>query len=222
MSKKRIGYELAIGAMYGVMEFEKASGSGSYSLNTREYCSKLLQKLKELNVKKVVDFGCGNHETYKGHIDWSQESIEYVGYDVNIHCIEELNKRYPALDFKTVDLDVVPVESGADAIIIKDVMIHWFDHTIKNWFEQAFENYRYVIYMHETKDQGYTQKHGDRRHGPAKAYGAEYNKTFNDHLYGYRSVPPKLLPHTLIIHKENMMLNAYKTFIIFDRDRFKK
>ncbi|KKM93194.1 hypothetical protein LCGC14_1210890 [marine sediment metagenome] len=192
--KKRIGYDLGIGSAHGVMEFEKACGSGSYPKNTKEYCSLLKKKLYELNIKSVVDFGCGNLETYKGYIDWETESIDYMGYEINEHCLDELKKRYPNLEFKPALLGSIPKEEGIDAIIIKDVMIHWFDIDIINFFKVALSHYKYIIYSHETTEHGYKQKHSDRRHGAYwQGYGDEYkDKLFDEHLYGFRYVSKKL------------------------------
>lgn len=218
--KKRLGYELGIGSAHGAMEFEKACGGGSYPANTKEYCEVLMEQLAEFNIKSVVDFGCGNLETYNGYVNWENEDVDYMGYEINVFCLQELNVRYPNLTFKPATLGEVPKEK-ADAIIIKDVLIHWFDKDIIHFFNEALSHYKYVIYSHETTGQGYKQKHANRRHGAFwQGYGEEYKgKMFDEHLYGFRYVPTELLPTSKIVFSKNIQSNSEKTFIIFDRDK---
>jgi len=224
MTKKkfdRIGYEVGIGAMYGAVDMKDASGSGSYPENNVEYCNLLKETIENLNIKKIVDFGCGNLQTYHGNIDWSKEDTEYVGYEINEYCLEYLRETYPDYNFKQAYLQKIPDED-ADAIVIKDVFIHWFDKDITNFITKAMKKYRYVITSNETLLQGYISKHGSRRHapGPWRVYGEKWkNNVQNEHLYGFKVLNPELLPQDKIIIKENWMSNNTKTFIVLDRDK---
>jgi hypothetical protein len=212
----KIGYEIGIGSAHGVVPFEEACGRGSYPRFNQEYCEVLLSKIKELSIEKIVDYGCGNLECYKGHIDWSKQETKYVGYDVNRICVDNLKKLYPEMTFRNAVLDEIPKEPEGQAIIVKDLLIHWFDHDIKKFFNEVFDHYRYVFYMNFTDNQGYKSK--KNRHAPHHGYGnvgLQYQ-----HLYGCQSVNPKLLPTKNIIHKQNIVQDAPKTFIIFDRDHF--
>ena len=150
------GYESGIGAWYDKLAFEKACGSGSYPNNNAAYCKALIKHLQLLNVNKVVDLGCGNLQSYKGNIDWSTTGIQYVGYEANHIALKELEKNYPEMRFEQAILGDIP--EPADAIIVKDVLIHWYDEAITSFFDQVFENFRYVIYMHSTTNRGYPNR----------------------------------------------------------------
>lgn len=214
----KLGYEVGIGAMYGAMDMKDASGSGSFPQNNIEYCKLLKDTISELNIKKVIDFGCGNLETYKNNINWEKEDTEYVGYEINKYCLEYLYETYPNMTFKQAHLKSLPDED-ADAIIIKDVFIHWFDEDIKWFLEEASKKYRYIITSNETTEQGYNSKHGNKRHGPGpwKVYGWQWKDNVQkEHLYGFKVLPFNLLPKNKIIKTENWMSNNWKTFIVLD------
>lgn len=212
---KRLGYEIGIGSAHGAMEHELACGRGSYPKFNQEYCENLLQKIKDLNITSVSDYGCGNMETYKDYIDWNLNNIDYNGYDVHVGCIEENKKRYPQYKFFTMELNSFPPEN--QALIIKDVLIHWFDEEIEWFFNNVFKNFRYVFYMHSTTERGYkTWKH---RHAPYKGY--EIDQLCDKNLYGYKCVPHTTFPEDKIIFEKNIMADTMKTFIVFDRDATK-
>lgn len=207
---KRIGYEVGIGAGHGVNTFERACGPGSYPHVNKEYINKLKKILEEHSITSVSDFGCGNMESYKRLMDWSKTDIDYKGYDVHVGCIEECRKRYPNLKFDTVELMELPPPD--QCLIIKDVLIHWFDNHIQEFFDKVFNDFEYVIYMHSTTDQGYQGK--DHRHAPHRKYGVEQDNTY---FYGCKHVPYQLIPEDKIMHKENIMGDSMKTFILFKR-----
>lgn len=168
------GYESGIGAWYDKLAFEKACGSGSYPNNNAAYCKALIKHLQLLNVNKVVDLGCGNLQSYKGNIDWSTTGIQYVGYEANHIALKELEKNYPEMRFEQAILGDIP--EPADAIIVKDVLIHWYDEAITSFFDQVFENFRYVIYMHSTTNRGY----------PNRTKREMYNKRDPSDRIGYK------------------------------------
>ena len=217
----KLGYEVGIGSMYGAMDIKKASGSGSYPQNNIEYCKLLKETISELGIKKVIDFGCGNLETYTNNINWENEETEYLGYEINKYCLEYLYETYPQMTFKQAHLKTMPTDK-ADAIIIKDVFIHWFDEDIKWFIQEAMKQYRYIITSNETTDQGYESKHGSRRHapGPWKVYGDQWKDNIqNKHLYGFKVLPYNILPANKIIKSQNWTSNNIKTFIVIDSEK---
>jgi hypothetical protein len=206
---KRIGYEVGIGAGHGVNKFEKACGKGSYPQYNKRYCNALKGQLKEHKITSVSDYGCGNMESYRDNINWEKLGIDYKGYDVHLGCIEECKKRYPNLKFNTVELMELPPPD--QCLIIKDVLIHWFDHHIEEFFEKVFDSFDYVFYMHSTTNQGYKTR--DKRHSPHPGYGIE--EPDPEYFYGYKCVPQRLLPNNRIIHKQNIPADSTKTFMVF-------
>lgn len=227
----KTGYESGIGAWYDKLEFKNACGSGSFPVKNRAYCKKLLETLDSLPmIVKVVDFGCGNMESYKGNIDWNKTPYNYVGYDANEICLKNLKEQYPNLLVHQSTLGEVP-DSG-EVLIIKDVLIHWYDEAITNFFNEVFQKYRYVIYMHSTTEQGYPTRRKREAYnidnpahrifvkqddGEPLPEGYSYWEEPNG-CYGYKCVPCELLPERKIVFKENIMGDSMKTFILFDRN----
>lgn len=226
----KTGYESGIGAWYDKLPFKQACGRGSYPTYNTEYCKQLLTTLGELDVKRVVDFGCGSLESYNGLIDWTETDFDFVGYDANIQCVQELKKQYPDLEFHQSTLGEIPDEG--DAIIIKDVMIHWYDEAITNFFNEVFSKYRYVIYMHSTTEKGYPVR--DKREvynllNPKDRQFIYLDRTpipdgyyfwpEPNGCYGYKDVPVGLLPNDKIIKEKNIQGDSMKTYIVFDGNK---
>lgn len=205
---KEIGKEVAIGAGHGVVPFEEACGRGSYPGFNEEYCAELLRALDEFNVTSVHDYGCGNLECYRGRVDWETLPVSYTGFDAHAGCVEEVRSRYPRLDIRELPLGTFP-EDKADAVIIKDVLIHWFDPRIKWFFREARRRYRVIIYCHSTSGFGYKAKHN--RHAPHPDYKVEADTEW---FFGNKSVPREILPRNIAYHK-NLRCDAMKTFIVF-------
>lgn len=225
----KVGYESGIGAWFDKLEFKEACGTGSYPNKNKEYCTQLLEAIKKNKIKSVVDYGCGNLETYKGNIDWKKENIAYTGYDANIQCVDTLKEKYPQYDFEYSKLNQVP-DKNADALIIKDVLIHWFDKDIKSFFDNVFDKYNYIIYMHSTKNQGYIDDKNKREmykiSDPSQRKGMKLILNtlpdcpdgwcyWDEGCYGYKAVPSELIPNEKIIYKNNIMGDSMKTFIVF-------
>ena len=206
-----IGKQIAIGAGHRFEKFELACGRGSLPQFNKQYCESLRQAIDSYGIKSVVDYGCGNLETYKKNLDWSQIQVEFSGYDAHEGCVAELKKRYPQYKFDTIELQTLP--PAADAIIVKDLLIHWFDHDIIWFFEEAVKRFKYIIYMHDTTDQGYPSK--DNRTGsyrdPNKSISG---KVWEEHFYGNKSVPFELIPEERILFKENIQGDSMKTFMV--------
>lgn len=206
-----IGKDIAIGAGHRWNKFELACGRGSYPKFNKMYCRLLEHMLKKYDIKSVVDYGCGNLETYKDNLNWQELGIEYSGYDAHEGCVAELKKRYPQYTFGVVELQTLP--PAADAIIVKDLLIHWFDHDITWFFEEAVKKYKYIISMHDTTEQGYPSKNvrvGSYR-DPDENISS---KLWDEHFYGNKSVPFELVPQDRIVHKENVRGDSMKTFMI--------
>lgn len=223
----KTGYESGIGAWYDKLSFTEACGRGSYPNKNVEYCRQLMKTLDGLEVSKVVDLGCGNMESYKGHINWEETKYEYVGYEANLIALSQLKKRYENLRFVQSKLGEIP-EVG-DVLIIKDVLIHWYDEAITNFFNDVFENFRYVIYMHSTTEQGYPNRVKREMYNiknPADRVGHKLNEIPPEGYrywpkpngcFGYKCVPYELLPENKIAFKTNIMGDSMKTFILFDK-----
>lgn len=97
------------------------SGPGSSLENTIKYRQMLDHLVKELNVKTIVDLGCGDL-TWMPHTNAFQV-CEYTGIDVvksliNAHTEKFKDKKFLCLD---MTIDQIP---GGDLVIIRDVLFH--------------------------------------------------------------------------------------------------
>jgi len=128
--------------------FEKGSGNGSLQKYGHEYSNLLLSTLKNINANRVVDYGCGNLETYKGYLDWKDTNYQYVGVDCSETVILKLKKLYQDLSFNHVPAFENHECLFGDVIVVKDVFIHWYDDQI-DWFKMnILPRFTYGIFTH--------------------------------------------------------------------------
>lgn len=117
------------------------SGGGSSPENTVEY-RKLLQKfLKDYEINSVIDYGCGDW-SFSHLIDWS--GINYLGVDCVESVIESNIKKHkkPGVSFQ--HFHTVP-PYRADLLILKDVLQHWDNQSIIDFFNSIYRNPSFVI-----------------------------------------------------------------------------
>lgn len=131
-----------------INDFEKASGPGSFPHNNTLYCGELLETLASLDAKRVLDYGCGNLETYKGNINWADTPYDYVGVDLSEMITDKLNELYPTMEFNCVPAFTKSDVLHGDAIIVKDVFIHWYDDQIAWFAENVLPGFKYGIFTH--------------------------------------------------------------------------
>lgn len=122
-------------------QYAERSGSGSTLAYTAPYRAFLERFIKEHDVRRILDFGCGDMEVM-GNIDLT--SIEYFGID----CIPERVARnmerfppdaFPHMRFHCDDVRHYPgwVEGWADLLVMKDVLQHWSNADITQFMERA-------------------------------------------------------------------------------------
>ena len=123
------------------------SGSGSnVSKDTLKYIQ-LLESIinnKEYDIKTICDIGCGDWNFSK-FINFGDK--EYLGIDCVKSVIENNIKNYENQNIrfihKIVNDDYIP--KGYDLIIIKDVIQHWTDEDILNYFNKILINNKFVF-----------------------------------------------------------------------------
>ncbi|HEX3431006.1 MAG TPA: methyltransferase [Rhizomicrobium sp.] len=107
------------------------SGEGSLPVHTRPYVKFLQQFLHRQRIKSVVDFGCGDWQFSKS-IRW--DDIEYRGYDIVPAIVSANRQRYQEkkISFHEIGGDFADLPA-ADLLIVKDVLQHWSDETIRDF-----------------------------------------------------------------------------------------
>ncbi len=123
------------------------SGTGSkMSRNNRKYIELLESIMDRYEINTICDVGCGDWE-FSQHIDFGDR--KYVGVDCVSHVVKEVQDKFgktrPNTQFmhKVIGDDFIP--KGYDLIIIKDVIQHWTDEDIMNYFTQILDNNTYVF-----------------------------------------------------------------------------
>lgn len=97
------------------------SGAGSLLSTTTEYREFLKSILHDLQIRTVLDLGCGYFE-HLAAVDFS--GVSYVGIDPVREVIEHNRRKYPNRAFLHGTADDVPVVYWYDLVIIKDVFQH--------------------------------------------------------------------------------------------------
>lgn len=136
------------------------SGGGSSPENTVEYRALLQKFLKVYDIKTVVDYGCGDW-AFSHLIDWT--GVDYLGIDT-VESVIERNRFLYKGDNLYFD-DYVYPEMESDLLILKDVLQHWSNESIDEFFEEYNGNFKYIL-ITNTSDQKYDNqdiKIGDTR-----------------------------------------------------------
>jgi 2-polyprenyl-3-methyl-5-hydroxy-6-metoxy-1,4-benzoquinol methylase len=116
---------------------ETPCGPGS----TLAACAEIIQKLpvwiRSLNIKSIVDLGCGDFHWLK-EVDLS--GIEYDGYDIVRAAIEGARK-YASKNIRFHHADILSIDiKRADLVLCKDVLIHLPDQDVLSLLRSIREN----------------------------------------------------------------------------------
>lgn len=118
------------------------SGSGSKIETTREYRELLEMILDALQIHSVVDLGCGDWE-FSRAISWT--NVDYKGFDVVAHVIDQNNRKYAKNTIAFAVLDATQQElPSADLLICKDVLQHLSNADVQKVIQQ-FKKYTYCL-----------------------------------------------------------------------------
>jgi len=107
---------------------ESASGPGSGLARTAQVRELLIDLLRELEVERLLDAGCGDFHWLRAA---DLPVREYVGVDVVPELVAEVRDRYagPGRRFMTADItrDRLPV---ADFVLCREVLMHFPDEDV--------------------------------------------------------------------------------------------
>jgi hypothetical protein len=93
----------------------KAIWKGGWGIDRKT----LIDMLKSLGVKKIIDCGCADHH-WLSKMDWT--GIDYLGIDIVPELIEQNKKNFPDKNFQVGNI-VNEIPTG-DIIFIRDVFTH--------------------------------------------------------------------------------------------------
>lgn len=137
----------------------QGSGGGSSPEITFDYRHYISKILKELNIKSVVDLGCGDWQ-FSYLIDW--ENIHYTGIDCVKTLVEQNNVKYGTQNIKFEYKDASAGVDGykADLLIVKDVLIHWPNIDIKKFLDKLLKekNFKYLLITNSNNKDSFLNK----------------------------------------------------------------
>jgi SAM-dependent methyltransferase len=128
--------------IYALNIWEYGSGEGSLPEHTRGYRRFLERFILEMQIKSVVDYGCGDWQ-FSRLIDWG--GVRYLGLDIVDSLIEHHNKIYRK---DNITFELLPETPGqlpdAELIILKDVLQHWSHESIRS-FMPKITRYKFAL-----------------------------------------------------------------------------
>ena len=142
-------YENCIWGSSDSAEYNGSSGPGSeVSYNRTVYVPFLKHFISTLNIKTIVDMGCGDFKC--GPLIYRDLDVAYTGYDAYEKVITYNKSKNPLPKFNFVHLDFFhcwdDIVNG-DLCILKDVLQHWNLGDIYNFMDfVVFGNkFKYVL-----------------------------------------------------------------------------
>lgn len=134
----------------------QGSGGGSTIEITETYRNFLQRLLSELDIDTVADFGCGDWN-FSHLIDWT--GVHYVGYDCVDAILHDNKEQYGNKDVYFKFIDDYREMFKADLLIVKDVLIHWNNEEIQNFFDwlKTCGLFKYVLITNQTGEENLNQ-----------------------------------------------------------------
>lgn len=112
------------------------SGPGSNPIYCRPFINFFWQFVKEHSVVDIVDYGCGDTAMWGTNIFESN----YLGIDVSVTALNIAKSMQPKAQF-TTDTEI----PNTDLILIKNVMIHWYDEEINEWITNIKGKFKFLM-----------------------------------------------------------------------------
>jgi len=99
------------------------SGEGSHGPVSRQYCDAVVDFIRDHQVRRVVDLGCGDFAVGRQIVEAT--GVEYIGIDVVPELIEHHNQtvNLPGVSFRLADITSDPLPAG-DLCLVRQVLQH--------------------------------------------------------------------------------------------------
>ena len=140
-----------------------SSGDGSSPEYNIEYMKFVKNLIKTHNIRSIADAGCGDWRL--GSSLFYNLDIKYTGYDVYNDVIKFLQTTYAKPEFNFIHLDIFNNRDNienADLFILKDVMQHWDDPSVKEYIDWIIESkkFKFTLVTNCTSGCGGMQEQG--------------------------------------------------------------
>ena len=127
---------------FKITKNKSVSGPGSDLGATNKLSNELIYFLKENNIKKILDIGCGDFLWMNLLLNKYNDYESYLGLDIVDELIVKNNNNYSnnKILFKKFDLVEDEIENGFDLILVRDVFIHLKNDHILNFLNKIKKN----------------------------------------------------------------------------------
>jgi hypothetical protein len=108
---------------FGFGSEESRSGPGSTLEETKDLRDKIVNLIKERNIKSIVDIPCGDWNWMK---EISNNFESYIGGDIVDECVADNNQKFGNEKVKFINFDLLKDEiPEGDLLIVRDVIGHY-------------------------------------------------------------------------------------------------
>jgi SAM-dependent methyltransferase len=191
---------------WGGLKGEYFSGTGSDEHNALMYSEVIKEIIKERNVRKVVDLGCGD---FTVGAKLQVEGVAYLGVDVVEKLIARNQQHYRNTNIQFQCLDIIEDElPEADMCLIRQVLQHLSNSQISTILRKR-KKYKYVVITehYPLTDEGIVPNKD-------KVHGYDIRLYYNSAVY--LNLPPFNLniSDTLLDVEETAKGGRLKSFLI--------
>jgi SAM-dependent methyltransferase len=127
---------------WGGQKGEYFSGTGSDEYNACLYSEVVKKFIKDKNIKKVLDLGCGDFTVGS---KLQVEGVEYLGIDIVKKLVEKNRQEYGNTNVQFKCLDIISDElPDSEMCLIRQVLQHLSNGQISSILEKA-KKYKYIL-----------------------------------------------------------------------------
>lgn len=128
-------------------DIDSISGSGSTLKFTKNFRKELPIVFKDLNIKRLLDLGCGD-------LVWFKDLLSIFDYYLGVDIVPQLilaNKNnfkddYPNANFQIKEIAEYEPDKSFDAVLVKDVFVHLNNNQISKTLTNLKKaNIKYLI-----------------------------------------------------------------------------
>ena len=141
-------YEYCIWGNNKNNKYSGSSGPGSSVEYNEKYIEIVKKVIKDYNINKIVDLGCGDFII--GRLLYDDINVSYTGYDVYKKIIDYHITQYPEPKYTFKHLDFYTNKESiieGDMCILKDVIQHWPTEEIYVFMDYLIESkkFKYIL-----------------------------------------------------------------------------